>query len=81
LLLFLEKEEYDITRRLVSGGTPPDPPGSASPRVGYGTVSFEEGLHFLLLLMEKEEYNKNDWFKKKDGDGYDNELNAVARNG
>jgi hypothetical protein len=38
------------------GARPPNPPGSASPKVGQLKVFCEAELRFLLLFLEKEEY-------------------------
>jgi hypothetical protein len=69
LLLFLEKEEYIKIRilfceqneaiRLVGfWGHAPKPPGSASPKFGYGIAFCEAEQRFLPLFLEKEEYSK-----------------------
>jgi hypothetical protein len=44
--------------RLFSWGQAPKPPGSASPKVGLPVIFCEAELRFLLLFLEKEEYNQ-----------------------
>jgi hypothetical protein len=40
------------------GARPPNPPGSASPRAGSPCSSAKQNKRFLLLFLEKEEYNQ-----------------------